>query len=69
LAEMNTVQEHIDELNPNTERGLGAYVIPLKKALVGDVGGTLLFAGSHRCSCPATLGAGRGTLSRGGHIP
>src|SRR5580658_4058474 len=42
LAEMNTVQEHIDELNPNTERGLGAYVVPLKKALVGDVGGTLL---------------------------
>jgi putative ABC transport system permease protein len=42
LAEMNTVQEHIDELNPNTERGLGAYVIPLKKSLVGDVGGTLL---------------------------
>jgi predicted permease len=42
LAEMNTVQEHIDELNPNTERGLGAYVVPLKKSLVGDVGGTLL---------------------------
>jgi hypothetical protein len=42
LAEMNTVQEHIDELNPTTERGLGAYVIPLKKSLVGDVGGTLL---------------------------
>ena len=42
LAEMNTVQEHIDDLNPTTERGLGAYVIPLKKSLVGDVGGTLL---------------------------
>ncbi len=42
LAEMNTVQEHIDELNPTTERGLGAYVVPLKKSLVGDVGGTLL---------------------------
>jgi putative ABC transport system permease protein len=42
LAEMNTVQEHIDERNPTTERGLGAYVIPLKKSLVGDVGGTLL---------------------------
>jgi predicted permease len=42
LAEMNTVQEHIDELNPTTERGQGAYVIPLKKSLVGDVGGTIL---------------------------
>jgi len=42
LAEMNTVQEHIDGLNPTTERGQGAYVIPLKKSLVGDVGGTLL---------------------------
>ena len=42
LAEMNTVQEHIDELNPNTERGLGAYVVPLKQFLVGDIGGTLL---------------------------
>ena len=42
LAEMNTVQEHIDELNPNTERGQGAYVVPLKQFLVGDVGGTLL---------------------------
>jgi len=41
LAEMNTVQEHIDELNPNTERGQGAYVVPLKQYLVGDVGGTL----------------------------
>ncbi len=37
---MNTVQEHIDELNPNTERGQGAYVVPLKQFLVGDIGGT-----------------------------
>jgi predicted permease len=42
LAEMNTVQEHIDQLNPDTERGLGAHVEPLKQFLVGDVGGTLL---------------------------
>jgi hypothetical protein len=42
LAEMNTVQEHIDELNPNTERGQGAYVVPLKQFLVGDICGTLL---------------------------
>jgi predicted permease len=41
LAEMNTVQEHIDEANPNTERGLGAYVVSLKQSLVGDIGGTL----------------------------
>jgi len=41
-AEMNTVQEHIDQLNPATERGLGAYVVPLKQFLVGDVGETLL---------------------------
>jgi predicted permease len=41
-AEMNTVQEHIDQLNPASERGLGAYVDSLKHYLVGDVGGTLL---------------------------
>jgi putative ABC transport system permease protein len=41
-AEMNTVQEHIDELNPKTERGQGVYMEPLKQFLVGDVGGTLL---------------------------
>lgn len=41
-AEMNTVQEQIDQLNPDTERSLGVYVVPLKQILVGDVGGTLL---------------------------
>jgi predicted permease len=41
LAEMNAVQQHIDELNPSTERGLGASVVPLKQSLVGDMGGTL----------------------------
>jgi predicted permease len=41
-AEMNTVQEHIDQLNPTTERGLGTFIEPLKQFLVGDVGGTLL---------------------------
>ncbi len=40
-AEMNTVQEHIDQLNPATERGLGAYVVPLKEFLIGDVGKTI----------------------------
>jgi hypothetical protein len=41
-AEMNTVQENIDELHPNTERGLGASVVPLKQELIGDISGTLL---------------------------
>jgi predicted permease len=41
-AEMNTVQEHIDELNPQTEKGQGTSLYPLKQELVGDVAGTLL---------------------------
>ncbi len=41
-AEMNTLQEHIDELNPTTEKGQGTSIVPLKQELVGDVGGTLL---------------------------
>jgi len=41
-AELNIVQEQIDQLNPATERGLGTYVAPLKQFLIGDVGGTLL---------------------------
>ena len=41
-AEMNTVQEHIDDLNPTTEKGQGTSVYPLKQEFVGDVGGTLL---------------------------
>jgi len=41
-AEMNIVQEHIDELNPTTEKGQGTSTVPLKQELVGDVGGTLL---------------------------
>jgi predicted permease len=40
-AEMNTVQEHIDQLNPTTERGLATFIIPLKQFFVGDVRGTL----------------------------
>jgi predicted permease len=42
LAEMKTVQENIDELHLNTERGLGASVVPLKQELIGDISGTLL---------------------------
>jgi predicted permease len=41
-AEMNTVQEHIDQVNPATERGLGAYIEPLKQFLVGDMRATIL---------------------------
>lgn len=41
-AEMNAVQDHIDELNPSTERGLGTYIVPLKQFFIGDVEGTLL---------------------------
>lgn len=41
-AEMNTVQEHIDQLHVATERGLGTYVAPLKQFLIGDLSGTIL---------------------------
>jgi predicted permease len=41
-AEMNAIQENIDRLNPQTESGLGASVMPLKEATVGDVRGLLL---------------------------
>jgi len=41
-AEMNTVQEHIDQLNPATERGLGTYIVPLKQFFIGDLSGTLV---------------------------
>src|SRR6266850_899427 len=41
-AEMNTVQEHVAQLNPDTARGQEAYIVPLKQFVVGDVGRTLL---------------------------
>jgi predicted permease len=40
-AEMNAIQEHIEELHPATERGQGTDVSTLKHLLVGDVGGIL----------------------------
>lgn len=40
-AELNAVQEGIDRLNPNTERGLATFIEPLKHAIVGDVSRTL----------------------------
>ena len=41
-AEMNAIQENIDRLNPETEQGLGAKILPAKELLVGDLRGTLL---------------------------
>ena len=41
-AEMNLVQERIDQLNPTTERGLGGHVERLRQFLIGDIGGTLV---------------------------
>lgn len=41
-AEMNTVQAHIDELNPTTEKGQATSIISLKEALVGDITATLV---------------------------
>ncbi len=41
-AEINTLQEHIDEVNPATEKGEGVFINPLKQELVGDVSGTLM---------------------------
>lgn len=41
-AAMNALQEHIDELNPSTEKGQSKFIIPLKQEIVGDVGETLL---------------------------
>ena len=39
---MNTLQEHIDELNPTTEKGQGTSIEPLKQSVVGNLGETLL---------------------------
>ena len=41
-AELNAVQERIDQRNPTTEKGLGTSIYPLKDTVVGDVGPTLL---------------------------
>jgi predicted permease len=41
-AEMNAIQENIDRLNPETEQGLGAKILPAKELLVSDVRDTLL---------------------------
>jgi predicted permease len=41
-AEMSAIQDHLDQLYPDADAGLGTNVLPLKEELVGDVSGTLL---------------------------
>ena len=41
-AEMSAIQEHLDQLYPDADGGLGATVLPLKQQIVGDARGTLL---------------------------
>jgi predicted permease len=41
-AEMSTIQSRLDHLYPADNRDLGIYVQPLKQAIVGDVGQTLV---------------------------
>ncbi len=41
-AEMDAVQSHLNRIYPAEDRGLGAAVMPLKQAIVGDASGTLL---------------------------
>jgi predicted permease len=41
-AEMSAIQDHLDQLYPDADRGLGIDIEPLKQMIVGDVRGTLL---------------------------
>jgi len=41
-AEMNTLQNGLDQLYPDANRDLGVYLEPLKQVIVGDVSKTLL---------------------------
>ena len=41
-AEMSAIQDHLDQLYPEADRGLGIDIEPLKRIIVGDVRGTLL---------------------------
>ncbi len=41
-AEMSTIQNDLDRLYPDANRDLGIYIEPLKRVIVGNVGGTLL---------------------------
>ncbi|HEX4808865.1 MAG TPA: ABC transporter permease [Bryobacteraceae bacterium] len=41
-AEMDAVQDHLNQLYPAADRGVGTDIVPLKQEIVGDVGQTLL---------------------------
>ncbi|MGB7233473.1 MAG: ABC transporter permease, partial [Candidatus Acidiferrum sp.] len=41
-AEIGTIQDHLDQLYPDANRGTGITVVPLKQIFVGDISGTLL---------------------------
>ena len=41
-AEMSAIQDHLAQLYPDADQGLGASVVPLRQVLIGDVSGTLL---------------------------
>ena len=41
-AEMTTIQDHLDQLYPDANRGTGTTLVPLKQIFVGDVSATLL---------------------------
>ncbi|HEV2382186.1 MAG TPA: ABC transporter permease [Terriglobia bacterium] len=41
-ADMSTIQNGLDQLYPEANKGMGTEVVSLKKQFVGDVGGTLL---------------------------
>ncbi|HEY6387856.1 MAG TPA: ABC transporter permease [Candidatus Acidoferrum sp.] len=41
-AEMSAIQDHLDQLYPDADRGLGVDVEPLKQIIVGDIRRTLL---------------------------
>ena len=41
-AEMSAIQDHLVQLYPDANKGLGAAVVPLRQVLIGDVSGTLL---------------------------
>jgi predicted permease len=41
-SEMTSIQHRLDAQYPNTDKGLGTDVVPLKRVMIGDVAGTLL---------------------------
>ena len=40
--EMSAIQDHLVQLYPDANKGLGTSVVPLRQVLIGDVSGTLL---------------------------